>query len=139
MILRCSFEELSALRGGAESALRASSGGAGVAAPPEALVHVEALLPRLEGDLSLRSLADQRRVQEAVLLVLQHLQEQMDRLILEQYVGAEDAVNAYFDYANVLSLHERVRELGAEMTAIVELVTGQAPNERTAREISFPD
>lgn len=139
MILRCSFEELSALRGGAESALRVATGTAGVAAPPEALAHVEALLPRLDGDLSLRSLADQRRVQAAVFLVLRHLHEQMDRLILEQYVGSEDAVNAYFDYANVLSLHDRVRELGHEMTAIVELVTGEPPTERAAREISFPD
>lgn len=139
MILRCSFEELSALRGGAQSALRASSGGAGVAAPPEALVHVEALLPRLDGDLSLGTLADQRRVESAVLLVLTHLHERMDRLILEQYVGAEDAVNAYFDYANVLTFHERVRDIGHEMTAIVELVTGESPTEQTAREISFPD
>lgn len=138
MILRCTFEELSALRGGAESALRASQGG-GVAAPPEALASVEALLPRLEGDLSLRSLAEQRAVQMAVMLVLRHLHERLDRLILEQYVGAEDAVNAYFDYANVLTVHARVVDLGAEMVAMVELMTGGPPTPESAREVSFPD
>ena len=138
MILRCTFEELSALRGGGQSALRASPGG-GVAAPPEAVAHLEALLPRLDGDLSVQTLEEQRWVQGATLFVLRHLHERMDRLVLEQYVGAEDAVNAYFDYANVLTFHERVREMGAEMSAIVELVTGEPPTSSTARDITFPD
>lgn len=138
MILRCTFEELSALRGGGQSALRASPGG-GVAAPPEAVAHLEALLPRLVGDLSVQTLEEQRSVQGATLLVLRHLHERMDQLVLEQYVGAEDAVNAYFDYANVLTFHERVREMGDEMSGIVELVTGEPPTSTTAREITFPD
>lgn len=139
MILSCTFEELAALRGAAERALRTPAGAAGVVAPPEGLEDVEALLPLLDGDISVPTLERQQIIERAVGCVLAMLREQMDDLILDRYVGEEDAVNAYFDYANVLTVHQRIVELGAEMSALVELVTGDEPTSESARRITFPD
>lgn len=143
MILRCTFEELTALTAGAERVLAA--GGASdeddtrVAAPPAVLADVEALIPRLDGDLSVRTLAEQRSVERAVSCVLAHLHERMDVFVLEQHVGADDAVNSYFDYAYVLRVHDRVRRVGEEMVAMIELMTGAAPTDETRSSVTFPD
>lgn len=140
MLVRCSFEELVALAAGAECTLRtAALVGAGVAAPPQEVVDVEALLPRLTGDVELSTLADQQSVFRAVELILDTLRRRMDDAVLEQYVGAEDAVVAYFDYAHVLTLHERIRQAGKEMAAIIELMTGAPPTEESAHNFAFPE
>jgi len=140
VILHCSFEELTALTAGAHHTLaRGARSRGGVAAPPRAGKDIEALLPRLTGDLSIQTIAEQQSVERAVARVLEELRERVDATILEQHVGAEDAVVAYFDYAHVLTLHDRLRRLGREMAAIIELVTGRPPTPEAAAEITFPD
>lgn len=135
MILRLTYEEITALNSAAER-LRGEGGG-GVAAPPEALAALDARLP-LEGDISVRTLPDHDRLMRALDAVLAHGKQRMDALILEQYVGADDAVNAYFDYANVLTARARLRELGREMRAMADLI---APDDTDAEpeELGFPD
>lgn len=137
MILRVTFEEVSALNSAAERLL-GQEGRGGVAAPPEALAALESVLP-VEGDLSVTTLRHQVRLQRAMELVLDHLRRRMDAIIVEQYVGSDDAVNAYFDYANVLTLRSRLGRIGEEMTAMIEVMTGEAATEETAEGISFPD
>lgn len=136
MILRVCYEEVTALNSAAERLL-ASPGGGGVVAPPEALAELEGRLP-LRGDLSVETLAQQRRLLGAVEHVLTHLKRRMDAIILEQYVGSDDAVNAYFDYANVLTIQGRLQDLGREMIAMLE-VMGGAVGPDAAEEIAFPD
>lgn len=138
MILRCNYEELTALANGIESIL-ASHGGGGVAAPPEAIAGVEALLPRLVGDLTVNTLEEQQQLQVTLDFVLEHLNVRMDEAILAGDVASEDAVLAYFDYGHVLSVCERMARLGEEMSAMIELMTGEEPTPGTAREITFPD
>jgi hypothetical protein len=137
MILRMSFEEVTALNAAAERVLSSPDGG-GVAAPPEVLAELEASLP-LRGDISVLTLAQQRRLALGLDFVLAHLKRRMDALVVELYVGADDAVNAYFDYANVLSLRARLDPMGREMVALIELMTGSAPTVETAQQVSFLD
>ena len=66
MILHCNFEELAALNAAAARVLERSAVAHGVVAPAEPLEELEALLPRLAGDLSIESLADHVRVAGAV-------------------------------------------------------------------------
>lgn len=140
MILRCTFEELTALESGARWVLGdAATGDAGVAAPPAEAAEIEALLPRLRGDLSLTTLEAQERAERAVGCIRRTLLERMDTFAVRQYPGAEDAVNAYFDYAHVMRVHERIRHIGQEMAAMIELMTGQPPTEESRRSVSFPD
>ena len=141
MLVLCTFEELTALTAGAEQTLEAAAlgGGIGVAAPPRELADVEALLARADGDLELETLAEQRSVARAIDLILSNLRERVDASILEEYVGSEDAVAAYFDFAHVLTLGERVRRAGEEMEAVIELMSGAPATGETARKISFPD
>lgn len=136
MILRLSFEEVTALNSAAKRLL-AASGGGNVMAPPEALAELEARLP-LEGDLSVMTLAGQGRLSRALDIVLEHLRQRMDAIIVEQYVGSDDSVNAYFDYANVLSTQSRLAGIGQEMAAMAELIGGEAV-EDGADGIRFPD
>ncbi len=139
MIIPCSYEELMALTSGAERVLGVLAGGTGVLAPPEETAEVEALLSRLDGDLEVHTLAEQQRVAHAVELILETLRERMDEAVLTQHVGAEDAVVAYFDYAHVLTIDDRLSRVGAQMTGMIELMTGAPPDEDTAREINFGD
>ncbi len=141
MLVRCTFEELTALTTAAERALlaAASGGNVSVAAPPRELDDVEALLSRVDGDFDLDTLAQQRSAARALDLILDSLRERVDSTILEQFVGAEDAVIAYFDYAHVLTLRDRVRRVGEQMEAVIELMTGALPTEEAARNTTFPD
>lgn len=136
MILRMSFEEVTALNSAAERLL-AASGEGNVLAPPEALMELETRLP-LEGDISVMTLPEQSRLLRAVETVLEHLRRRVDAIIVEQYVGSDDSVNAYFDYANVLTTRAQLLGIGREMEAIVELIAGKATPEN-AEGITFPD
>jgi hypothetical protein len=138
VILHCNFEELAAVNSGAIRTL-ASEDGAGVAAPPEALADVEALLTRLDSTLTLNVLFEQASVERALATILDELRDRMDRLVVEQHVGAEESIIAYFDYANVLTVFDRVQQMGKEMRGMIELMTGEHPNAHTARSITFPD
>jgi hypothetical protein len=137
MILKLSFEEVTALSSATERLLVSPDGG-GVAAPPEVLAELEAHLP-LQGDISVMTLAQQRRLARAMDYVIDHLKARMDAFIVELYVGADDAVNAYFDYANVLSLRARLDPMGREMVALIELMTGAPPSPQTAEQVTFLD
>ena len=137
MIFRVNFEEIAALNSAAER-LMAPAGNVPVMAPPEAIAELESRLP-LEGDLTVQTLGQQRRLLAGVEYVLEHLKRRMDALIVEQYVGSDDAVNAYFDYANVLTVHGRLVEVGREMTAMVEVMSGGAATAEAAESITFPD
>ena len=51
----------------------------------------------------------------------------------------EGAVVAYFDFAHALSVQSRLAEVGREMEALIELVTGGPATDRLASEFVFPD
>ena len=138
MILHCSYEELNALTAGIERML-AEAGRGGVAAPPDVLPDIEALAPRLTGDLDLESLAEQQSVERAIEAILAIARESVDEAILDQHPAAESAVQAYFDFAHTLTLYERVRLIGEEMRALIELMTGEPPSEETASSVQFEE
>ena len=139
MILHCTYEELTALGATASRVVSAAEGNARVAAPPEGLAEVTQLQPRLRGDLSIATLEEQRVVERAIEYLLDELRDRMNEYILTQHVGSEDSINAYFDYANVYALRDRVRGVGREMIVLIELMTGAAPTPESARSVTFPD
>jgi hypothetical protein len=63
----------------------------------------------------------------------------MDGKVLEFHPGHEEAVSLYFDYAHAYSVLSRLDEMGSEMTALIELMTGQLPTEEAARGVHFPE
>ncbi len=141
MILQCNFEEIRALAAGAELLSARDSGGesSAVAAPVEAARYVEHLLPRLTGDLSIYTLADQQRVRMAVAAICETLHERLEARVLEYHPAHEEAVANYFDYAHVRTVLHRLDAIGAEMNALIELMTGAPPTAESARMITFPD
>ena len=140
MILNVNFEELQALRTGADSVLAAGEPvGVAVAAPPEERALVEALVAALEGDLSVDTLAEQREAETAIRTITEKLRVDMDAAVLEFHPAHEGAVAAYFDYAHARSVLHRLEELGAHMRALIELVTGEPATDDVARTFAFPD
>ncbi|MCI0432322.1 MAG: hypothetical protein L0271_01545, partial [Gemmatimonadetes bacterium] len=128
MILHCTFEELAAIDAAIER-VRHPSGTGGVAAPPAVLPDLEALAPRLIGDLAIETLDDQQSVQRALEFLVADTRERTDSFILDQHPAAEDAVLAYFEYAHILTVLGKIRHIGGEMRAIIELMTGRAPKD----------
>jgi hypothetical protein len=140
MILYCTFEELSALSAAAERALAGNGGGGTVvSAPHDIIADIEAVAPMFQGDIGMRTLADQQRLQRVCEFVLGQLHERMDNAIIEYHAADEYAVAAYFEYAHVLSVTGRLRRVGAEMRAMIELATGAPPDERTIANFTFPE
>lgn len=140
MILTCNYEELIALREGARVLLdEGPRESCAVAAPPESRTRVEALLPRLDGDVGIETLAEQREVQVAVDAIVECLRSQMEAVITASHPAAEGAVAAYFDFAHALSVQSRLWEVESEMVALIELVTGQPATPETAVTFVFPD
>jgi hypothetical protein len=141
VILRCNYEEVEALRAGARALLgRAEEAPpSAVLAPPESRARVEALLPRLEGDLSLYTLDELRGVQVGIDAVVEYLREEMESAVLATHPADESAVNAYFAFAHGLTVLTRVGEIAEEMEAIIELVTGEVSSPEAARSFRFPD
>ena len=140
MILHINYEELTALRAGAEVFLEVGeTDGGGVLAPSEERDHVEALLPMLDGDVSLPTLRDVYAVQGAVAAITSMLRVEMESSVLMTHPAGERAVAAYFDFAHVFTVSHRLGQMAAEMEALIELVTGEAPTLETARTFQFPD
>jgi hypothetical protein len=140
VILYCNYEEVEALRSGARALLgQPGSSGSAVLAPPASLARVEALLPRLVGDLSLATLEELRGVQIAIDAIVEHLREEMESMIMAAHPADESAVNAYFAYAHGFTVLSRVGEIAHEMVAIIELVTGDSPSPDAVRTFRFPD
>lgn len=142
MILRVNYEEIQALRAGARIFLSRSGAAGhrgGVLAPTESRARVEALVPRLQGDLSLGTLEELRKVQTGVAAIVESLRVEMESTVFATHPADEAAVAAYFDFAHGLSVASRLREMGEEMEALIELVTGEAPSLESARSFRFPD
>jgi hypothetical protein len=138
MILLCTFEELSVMSAAAERVLVAAGTG-GVAAPPQVITDIEALAPLLTGDIGVESLAEVSAIQRATHYLLDEARERADALIIEEHPAAEQAVAAYFEYAHILTFLHRTNRISAQMTALIELMTGTPPTEESARQVSFPD
>jgi ribosomal protein S28E/S33 len=140
MILACNYEETTALTHGARALLDLQeSEGAPVAAPSTVRVAVESLLPRLTGDISVRTLAEQRQLQRGVAAVVDHCRVEMEARVLASHPADEAAVGAYFEFAHVLAVLGRIREMGEEMQALIEVMTGEPPTRSTLRNFVFPD
>lgn len=139
MILHCNYEELGALKQGASVLLgQGRGGGSPVAAPPEGRAEVEALVPRLIGDLTIETLAEQRHVARAVAAIVARLREEMDLFIITAHPADESAVSSYFSYGHSLAVLARVTEMGQEMEALIEVVTGAPPTPEMAETFLFP-
>ena len=139
MILHCNFEELGALKEGAATYLGDARGeGSSVAAPPEGRAEVEALLPLLSGDLTIDTLSEQRWVALAVSKIVERLKDEMDLSIITAHPADEFAVASYFLYGHALAVLSRVTEMGQEMEALIEVVTGGPPTPELAETFLFP-
>lgn len=140
MILHISYEELAALRSGARTLLGEEGvGPCTVLAPTEAKARVEALQPLLVGDISVNSLEELRGVQAGITAIVECLRAEMESSVLTTHAASEMAVSAYFDFAHVLTVSDRLDVMAGEMEAVIELVTGEEPDEHLAREFDFPD
>ncbi len=141
MIVTFSFEEIQALRQGARVVLDrdADGGSVAVAAPPEERVRVEQLIASLNGHLSMRTLADQRRTLAAVTTIARALLDRMHGEIDGSHPAAEPAVASYFEYAHARTVRRRVGDIGEHMTALIEVVTGAPPDDDVAETFVFPD
>src|SRR5690606_9312430 len=134
------YEELTALRAGARSLLDgAEPAPGGVLAPPERRAQVESLVAKLDGDISLETLGEVRDLEVALDAVVSWLRVEMESAIVATHAAHEQAVASYFDFAHVFTVHHRVREMAAEMSALIELMTGEAPTPESTRSIHFPD
>ncbi len=140
MILHFSYEELRALRAGADVFLEGEGAATGaVLAPSESRARVEALQPLLHGDLSLSTLEELWGVQTAVTAIVECLRAEMESLVVAMHAADEGAVAAYFDFAHAFIVSHRIGELASEMAAMIELVTGSPPTNESARDFQFPD
>lgn len=122
-------------------ALLAANGGAThpVAAPPESRAALEAFVSRLTGDITVETLAQQQRYLQIVDAIVARLLAEMNACVLAEHAAAEHAVASYFDYAHALTVRARLVEMGREMEALIELVTGAPPDRGVAETFVFPD
>lgn len=140
MILYLSYEEVQALRLGARNFLRDEGAGAcAVAAPPAARAEVSALEEQLVGDLEVETLAQQRSLASAISAITECLRVEMETAVGETHPAHEGAVAAYFEYAHTLSVLSRLREMGKEMEAMIEVMTGRSADVAAAATFQFPD
>ena len=141
MILSFNFEELRALETGAELFLAEHSHASGspIVAPSEARADVERLRPRLAAAISISTLADQRTLRKAVAAIAGDLHERMEETVLRYHPAHEEAVSLYFDYAHVFGVLTRLDEIGTEMSALIELMTGGPISDEAARAVTVPD
>lgn len=141
MILHCNFEEIQALRSGATAFLGLEPGAEAVpvAAPPLAKARVEALLMKLDGDVSLPTLAEQRQLESGVRTIVEFLQGEMKALIADHSPTDEGAMDAYLDFAKAYSVLARLRRIGREMEALVEVMIGGPVTPELERSFEFPD
>ncbi len=140
VILRLNFEEIRALSSGGRSLLEGVAEPLSpVIAPPESRTRVESLLPRLDGDLSVSTLAEVQAVSGAVDAIVEYLLVEMETTVLASHAADEGAVAAYFDFAHALTVSHRLTEMAREMVALIELVTGQPVTEESRQSFQFPD
>jgi hypothetical protein len=140
VILHCNYEELTALRAGAQAFLdREEPVVERVLAPSQERARVEALLPHLGGDVSFSTLGEVRDAEMAVATIVECLRVDMEAMVVTTHAADEEAVAAYFDFAHGISVAHRLREMASEMEALLELVTGEPPTAEAIRSFRFPD
>lgn len=139
MILYLSFEELTALSATASDVLAADDIGHGVIAPPRIDAEIERFAQHLVGDVTLASIDEQQRALRVVRHLLQFCRIRLQEAVLTEHPAAERAVAAYFTFAHVLTVEQRVSMIGDEMASLVRLMTGEEPDSETGRRFSFPD
>lgn len=142
VILECNYEELRALKQGAHAVLDTSGAepcGQAVLAPPGHRAEVEALVPRLDGPVVVTTLAEQRAIEGAVDVIVECLRSEMEAAVGATHPAHEGAVAAYFDFAHGLSVLHRLREIGSEMEAVIEVLTGAPADDTHAATFVFPD
>jgi hypothetical protein len=139
MILTCNYEELTAIGHGARAYLEDKPSGDHSAADVVGRVAVESLLERLGASVSLRTLAEQQEIEEGLAAVVEHLRAEVDLRVLMAHPAAEESVGAYFDFAHALSVLGRTREIGEEMAAMLEVMTGAPLDESAIDAFVFPD
>ncbi len=139
VIVTCSYEELNALRSGADGLLDPGPSAGAADTPNTTRVALEFLLTRISGDLSLSTLAEQMEAEHAVQVIVGHFRSEMELYVLSAHPAAEASVAAYFDFAHALTVLERIRVAGEEMRILVEVVTGTPADGGTIRTFVFPD
>jgi hypothetical protein len=141
VILYLSFEELAALSASAESLLAAAAlVEHGIVAPStHVLDEIEHFAGQLNGDIVIASLDDHARMHAVVRHLLAECKLRMHEAVLLQHAAAESAVAAYFSYAHVLTVENRLERIGEEMTALAQLMTGEEPGSEAARRFIFPE
>jgi hypothetical protein len=139
MILTCNYEEITAVGHGARAYLDDKLAGDHQSAEPETRAAVEALVDRLGACISLRTLSEQQEIEEGLAAVVEYLRAEVDLRVLMAHPAAEESVVAYFDFAHALSVFARAREIGEEMSAMVEVMTGAPPDESSIAAFVFPD
>lgn len=141
MILSFNFEELRALASGADLLLAdpASVSESSVVETAEALAQVEIIRGRLNGDITVTTLSEQRAIRLAVGLITEELQDRLEAAVLEFHPAHEEAVALYFDYAHSVTVLNRIDEMGHEMSAMIELITGGPATASTSSSVTFPD
>jgi hypothetical protein len=63
----------------------------------------------------------------------------METEVVVTHPAEEGAVAAYFDFAHGFVVEHRVREMAAEMEALIELVTGEEPTREAVGSFDFYD
>ena len=96
------------------------------------------MLFRSDGDLVIKTLAEQQRVSRAIHSIVGHLKDEMDLFIISAHPADELAVASYFHYGHALAVLARLAEMGQEMEALIEVVTGEPPTEELAKTFHFP-
>jgi len=140
VILWCNYEEMQAVRFGAEAVLSSEpESTCAVAAPPAVREDLEQLLATLEGDLGVATLQDQRNLRRGLEAVVECLQAEMRSDVVHAHPAHEAAVAAYFYYAHAVVVLGRVVELGEEMEALLEVLTGREATPELAASFQFPD
>jgi len=140
VILRCNYEELSALEAGARAFLELEPGAeSSVAAPPEERVIVESVADRLSGDIAIRTLDELETLIRGVEVIVARLRVEMEVFVAATHPADEGAVAAYFDFAHSFSVLSRLREMDEEMRALVELMNGRPLTDEDVRNFVFPD
>lgn len=140
MILYCNYEELTALKAGTRVLLdRAEADSERARLSPRLRADVENLLPLLDGDISLSTLGEVLSVERAVIAIVRHMRVDMETKVVVTHPAEEGAVAAYFDFAHGFVVEHRVREMAAEMEALIELVTGEEPTREAVGSFDFYD
>jgi len=140
VILHFNYEELSALRAGAHVFLEGGeTERGGVLAPPEARARVEALVPLLEGDISLSTLEELRSIETAVVAISDRLRVEMESVVVATHAADEYAVASYFDFAHAFTVAHRLGEMASEMEALIELMTGSPLTDEAVASFNFSD